>query len=101
MKCPAPTCHEIPSGDAVIRGQNRVKNQFRQKFKRSLSQCARRGFSIEECFGLIWEEISEKIRLPEASQSELYDELIDWAKYRSTATISSARTEDTASTISA
>ena len=56
------------------------KEQFRLKFQRSLHSCVRRGFSIEECFGLIWEETWEEVALSEREQSELYEELIAWAK---------------------
>jgi hypothetical protein len=61
----------------------KAKAEFQIRFKRALGQCVRRGFSIEECFGLIWEETLEIIRLPEEFQSELYSELIAWAKQRS------------------
>jgi hypothetical protein len=56
------------------------KEQFRLKFQRSLRACVRRGFSIEESFGMIWEETWEEIALSEAEQCELYEELIGWAK---------------------
>jgi hypothetical protein len=56
------------------------KEQFRQKFQRSLRSCVRRGFSVEESFGMIWEETWEEISLTEREQAELYEELIDWAK---------------------
>ena len=56
------------------------KEQFRQKFQRSLRTCVRRGFSVEESFGMIWEETWEEVALTEREQSELYEELIAWAK---------------------
>jgi hypothetical protein len=56
------------------------KEQFRQKFQRSLRSCVRRGFSVEESFGMIWVETWEEIALTEREQAELYDELINWAK---------------------
>jgi hypothetical protein len=58
----------------------RGKEQFRLKFQRSLRACIRRGFSIEESFGMIWEETWEEITLSEAEQCQLYEELIAWAK---------------------
>jgi hypothetical protein len=82
MKCPVDNRREVSFGTEADHTQVRAEDEFRQQFKRSLSQCARHGFSVEECFGLIWEEISEKICLPETSQSQLYDELITWAKKR-------------------
>ena len=56
------------------------KEQFRAKFQRSLRACVRRGFSVEESFGMIWVETWEEISLTEREQSELYEEMIDWAK---------------------
>jgi hypothetical protein len=56
------------------------KEQFRQKFQRSLRCCVRRGFSLEESFGMIWEETWEEVALTEREQAELYEELIAWAK---------------------
>ncbi len=58
----------------------RRKEQFRQRFQRSLRACLRRGFSIEESFGMIWVETWEEVSVTDREQSELYDELIDWAK---------------------
>ena len=57
-----------------------LKEQFRLKFQRSLRSCIRRGFSVEESFGMIWEETWEEIELSEREQCELYEELIKWAK---------------------
>jgi len=56
------------------------KEQFRMKFQRCLRACVRRGFSLEESFGMIWEETWEEIALSDAEQCELYEELIEWAK---------------------
>jgi hypothetical protein len=56
------------------------KERFRQRFQRSLRSCVRRGFSVEESFGMIWVETWEELALTEHEQSELYDELINWAK---------------------
>lgn len=58
----------------------RAMMKFRVRFKHALSRCVRKGFSVEECFGLIWEETLEGIELAEASQSDLYNELILWAR---------------------
>jgi hypothetical protein len=56
------------------------KEQFRHKFQRSLRTCVRRGFSVEESFGMIWVETWEEVSLTEREQSELYEEMIEWAK---------------------
>lgn len=37
---------------------------------------------MAECFGVIWLETLEEIPLSEEEQSELYEELILWAKHR-------------------
>ena len=44
-------------------GDTSSQNQeaFRQCFQRSLSSCLRRGFSVEECFGVVWEETLDEI----------------------------------------
>ena len=57
-----------------------AKLEFQIQFKRALARCIRRGFSVEESFGMIWEETLEIIYLPDSLQSELYPELIAWAK---------------------
>src|SRR4051812_7391324 len=56
------------------------KMNFRRKFQNSLRTCIERGFSLEEAFGMIWVETWEEIALTEQDQSELYEELIKWAK---------------------
>ncbi len=56
------------------------KTEFQIRFKRALARCIKRGFSTEECFGLIWEETLETISLADEAQSELYPQLIAWAK---------------------
>ena len=56
------------------------KELFRERFQRSLRSCVRRGFSVEESFGMIWIETWEEIPVGEQEQSELYEELINWAK---------------------
>lgn len=61
-------------------GSNTRKELFRHKFQRSLRACLRRGFSLEESFGMIWVETWEEISLSESEQGELYEELIKWAK---------------------
>ena len=45
-----------------------------------MRSCVRRGFTVEESFGMIWVETWEEIALTEEEQSLLYDELIRWAK---------------------
>lgn len=68
------------------RGENvaeiSAKSEFRHQFKRALLQCVKHGFSIEECFGTVWEEVLDEVCPPETAQSQLYDELIAWAKKR-------------------
>lgn len=57
-----------------------AKQHFREKFQSSLRSCVRRGFSVEEAFGMIWVETWEEISVTEQEQFELYDELIGWAR---------------------
>jgi len=54
--------------------------RFREIFQRSLRSCVRRGFSVEESFGMIWVETWEEVAVTEEEQSMLFDELIGWAK---------------------
>lgn len=56
------------------------KDRFREQFQRSLRACLRKGFSIEECFGLVWVETWEEISLSEQEQAELFEELLGWAR---------------------
>jgi hypothetical protein len=63
------------------RGALPAKELFRERFQRSLRSCLRRGFCVEESFGMIWMETWEEVPLPEAEREKLYDEMIRWAKY--------------------
>jgi hypothetical protein len=56
------------------------KERFREKFQRSMRSCIRRGFSVEESFGMIWVETWEEVAVTEEEQSALFDELIAWAR---------------------
>ena len=58
----------------------KLKETFRTQFKRELRRRHKRGSSIERTFGVVWERMLETIRLREDEQSELYEELIAWAK---------------------
>lgn len=57
-----------------------TKELFRERFQRSLRSCLRKGFCLEESFGMIWIETWEEVPITENEQGELYDELINWAK---------------------
>ena len=67
-------------GQFVTARNGSEKELFRDRFQQSLRSCVRRGFSVEEAFGMIWEETWEEVAVTEEEQSELFDELIDWAK---------------------
>lgn len=54
--------------------------EFRTQFQRSLKKCVAKGFSVEECFGVVWEETLERIPLSDSQFRKLYEELIGWAK---------------------
>jgi hypothetical protein len=71
----------MKAGSPAVAGLGREdKHEFRKHFQRSLKRCAAKGFSVEECFGIVWEETLDRNRLSEPDQKELYDELILWAK---------------------
>jgi len=57
-----------------------AREQFRVRFKHALSGCLHKGFLLEECFGVIWEETLEEISLSEKAQRTLYAELLAWVK---------------------
>lgn len=56
------------------------RKKFRSQFEKAISQCLRWGFSMEESFGMIWEETLDTVAISEAGQAHLYAELIEWAK---------------------
>src|SRR5436190_2187836 len=56
------------------------KEQFRARFRHALGRCLQKGFLLEDCFGMIWSEAMEAMPLTEADQSELLEELGDWAQ---------------------
>ena len=56
------------------------KELFRAHFQCALETCVRRGFSVEESFGMIWVETWEQINISEEEQAELYRELLNWAR---------------------
>ena len=60
--------------------ESEARDQFRVRFKHALSGCLQKGFLLEECFGVIWEETLEEISLSEKAQSTLYAELLEWVK---------------------
>ncbi len=60
--------------------ESAARDQFRFRFKRALSGCLHKGFLLEECFGVIWEETLEEIALSEKAQRTLYSELLEWVK---------------------
>jgi hypothetical protein len=64
----------------IKHAESGVRAQFRTRFKHALSGCLHKGFLLEECFGLIWEETLEEISLPEREQRTLYAELLEWVK---------------------
>jgi hypothetical protein len=69
----------FPGGASEVE-RDRGLHQFRVRFQRSVRSCVKRGFSVEECFGMVWEETMEEVRLSDADQPPLYEKLIKWAK---------------------
>ena len=68
------------SGEASGTPAPRAALLFQSQFQRALRSCVRRGFSVEECFALIWEETQEETPLPSDEESRVYRELLDWAR---------------------
>jgi hypothetical protein len=64
------------------RTTNVEKARFRSEFERSLRQSMRLGQGLERAFGVAWEHASEEVPVSEVGQSELFAELIKWAKNR-------------------
>ena len=60
--------------------QSGAREQFRTRFQHALIGCLRKGFLLEECFGLIWEETLDEVALSENEQRALYEELLSWVK---------------------
>ena len=52
------------------------KQKFRRYFQRSLRACLRRHFSLQEAFGVIFEETLQEVPLTAAEESELFEELL-------------------------
>ena len=75
----ATTIQTFPGHFSSARNGSEME-RFREKFQRSLRSCVRRGFSVEESFGMIWVETWEEVAVTEEEQSALFDELIGWAK---------------------
>jgi hypothetical protein len=77
---------EVPAarGTKSRPAESEVAEKFRTRFKQALSGCLHKGFLLEECFGLIWEETLEEIRLTEKEQRTLYSELLEWVKIHPT-----------------
>jgi hypothetical protein len=71
---------EIPAPRFAAFAAASAKDTFRQRFQCALTQCIRRGFCVEEAFGIIWEETIEEVELSYSEQNELYPQLIQWAK---------------------
>ena len=59
------------------------KARFRSEFQRFVLRSLRSGGRLEEVFGIAWERATDEVSVSEASQSELFEELIRWAKSRS------------------
>lgn len=56
------------------------KAQFRDQFQRALRRCVRKGFAVEACFAIVWEETTEAFDFSDSILGELYKEMIVWVK---------------------
>ena len=54
--------------------------RFRARFTRVLRDCVCHRFSVEESFGVVFDETLDHIPLTEDEQSRLYPELLKWVK---------------------
>jgi hypothetical protein len=61
-------------------GADQEPARFRKQFQRSLRSCVDRRFSVEECFGTIWQETLEEIAITGEQESKLYPDLLEWAR---------------------
>jgi hypothetical protein len=55
-------------------------SEFRDYFTKAMRVCVKHGFTVEESFGMIWEETLEEVALSEPLQARVYEDLILWAK---------------------
>jgi len=69
----------VPSHSQNAAPQNNLQ-RFRARFTRVLRDCVRHRFSVEECFGAVFDETLHEIPLTEEQQSVLYRELLTWVK---------------------
>jgi len=67
---------------ASFRTTSVEKARFRSEFQRSVRESLRIGRQLEEAFGIAWERAAEEVSISEEGQSELFEELIRWAKNR-------------------
>ncbi len=91
MKISLATAWSSPNPEIRLPGK---KDQFRKRFQRSVRECIRHGFSMEESFGVIWNETLDENPLTETQEFELYQEMLAWAKqYLLTGTFSTSSQE--------
>jgi uncharacterized protein YggL (DUF469 family) len=64
------------------RTTNVEKTRFRSEFQRSMRKAMQLGEGLERAFGIAWEYASEEVLVSDEGQSELFAELIQWAKNR-------------------
>jgi hypothetical protein len=64
------------------RATNVEKTRFRSEFQRSMRKAMQLGERLERAFGIAWESASEEVTVSDEGQSELFAELIQWAKSR-------------------
>ena len=79
------------SSSRVSRSLSPKQELFQKRFQSSVRRCVRRGFSVAECFGLIWLETLEELSLSDREQFDLYDGLLHWAKMKLTRELEAAR----------
>ena len=65
---------------ASLRTTPEEKGRFRSEFQRFVRKSLREGTRLDEAFESAWERASQEVPISEASESELFEELILWAK---------------------
>jgi len=56
------------------------RGRFRARFTKALLASVRRRLSVEESFAVIFEQTLQEIPLTESEQTQLYKEMLQWAK---------------------
>jgi hypothetical protein len=59
-----------------------TRRRFRKLFKRDLNECVNLKVPVDTAFGIVWHNLSQAVGLAERDSSEIFQEMILWAKKR-------------------